>query len=96
MQGVVATVKEITPGTVKVCSVVSLPMRPIPLVSFFDVLHGWGQTWIWDNLKVTGGTDCVAQAVIENSLVAVTDGLYNREHYLDLCSMAFVLKCAQG
>jgi hypothetical protein len=32
MWGEVATVEEITLGTVKVCSVVSLPVHPIPLV----------------------------------------------------------------
>ncbi len=46
MRGVIAKVDEITPGTVKVCSVASPPMRSIPLVDSLDVLHGWGQTWI--------------------------------------------------
>ncbi len=43
MRGVIATVEEITPGMVKVCSVASLPIRPIPPVNFFDVLRGWGK-----------------------------------------------------
>jgi hypothetical protein len=45
---------------------------------------------------LTGGTDWVAQAIHLNSLVAVTDGSYIKEHYPDLCSAAFVLKCMQG
>jgi hypothetical protein len=52
--------------------------------------------WLWNNLKVTGGTDWVAQAIALNSLVAVTDGSYIKEHYPDLCFAAFVLKCTQG
>jgi hypothetical protein len=45
---------------------------------------------------VTGGTDWVAQDIVKNSLVAVTDESYIREHYPDLCSLAFVLECTQG
>jgi hypothetical protein len=96
MRGAVATVEEIVLGMVKVCSVASPPVCPIPLAKFLDVLCGWGQTWIWNNLKVTGGTDWVAQAIALNSLVAVTDGPYIKEHYPDLCSAAFVLKFSQG
>ena len=96
MQGAVATVEEVKPGMMKVCSVVSPPIRPVPPANFLDVLHGWGQTWIWDNLKVTRGTDWVAQSISENSLVAVTDGSYIKEHYPNLCSAAFVLECTQG
>ena len=50
----------------------------------------------WDDLNVTGGTDWVTQAIADNSWVAVMDGSYIKEHYLDLCSMAFVLECTQG
>jgi hypothetical protein len=96
MQGALATVEEGMPGMMKVCSVASPPIHPIPPSDFLDILRGWGQTWIWDNLKVTGGTDWVAQAIADNSLVAVIDGSYIKEHYPNLCSAAFVLECIQG
>jgi hypothetical protein len=80
----------------KVCSVASPPIRLIPPLNLLDVLCRWGQTWIWDDLKVTGGTDWVAQAIADNSLVAMTDGSYIKEHYPDLCSVVFVLECTQG
>lgn len=96
MQCVLATVEESTPGTMKVCSVASPPIRPIPPVDFLDVLCGWGQTWIWDNLKVAGSTDWVARAIADNNLMVVTDGSYIKEHSPDLCSAAFVLECTQG
>ncbi len=60
------------------------------------MLRGWGQTWIWDDLTVTGGTDWFAQAIADNSLVAVTDGFYIKEHYPKLCAAAFVLECTKG
>ncbi len=96
MRGVLATVEESTPGTMKVCSVTSPPIRPIPPADFLDVLRVWGQKWIWDDLKVTGDTEWVAQAITDNSLVAVTDGLCIKEHFPDLCSAAFVLECTQS
>jgi len=96
MRGDMATVEEGTPGTKKVCSLAPPPIRPIPPTDFLDVLRGWGQTWIWDDLKVTGGTDWITQAIADNILVAVTDGSYIKEHYSELCSAAFVLECTKG
>ncbi len=58
--------------------------------------RGWGQTWIWDDLTVTGGTNWFAQAIADNSLVAVTDGSYIKEQYPKLCAAAFVLECTKG
>jgi hypothetical protein len=55
-----------------------------------------GANVIWNDLKVTGGTDWVAQSISKNSLVAMTDGSYIKEHYPNLCSAAFVLECTQG
>ena len=45
---------------------------------------------------VTGGTEWIAQAIADNSLVAATDGSYIKEHYPELCSAAFVLECTEG
>ncbi len=96
MCGAMATVEESTPGTKKVCSVAPPPIRPIPPSDFLDTLCWWGQTWIWNNLKVTGGTSWFSQAIADNSLVAVTNGFYIKEHYPDLCATAFVLECTKG
>jgi hypothetical protein len=96
MQGDVATVEEGTPGTKKVCSVAPPPICPIPPTDFLDVLHGWGETWIWDDLTVVGGTDWFAQAIAKSSLVAVTNGSYIKEHYPEQCAAAFMLECTKG
>jgi hypothetical protein len=45
---------------------------------------------------VTGGTEWITQSIGDNSLVAATDGFYIKEHYLELCSAAFVLECTKG
>jgi hypothetical protein len=43
-------------------------------------------------LTVTGGTDWLAQAIADNSLVAVTVRSYIKEHCPELCAAAFVLE----
>ncbi len=78
MRGEAATVEEVTPGVWKVCLVATHTVCPELPCNFINVLKGWGHTWIWDDLKVTGGTDWIAQATAEGTLVAVTDGLYIR------------------
>jgi hypothetical protein len=40
MQGEVATVEKVTPGMMKVCSVVSPPIHPVLTANFLDVLRG--------------------------------------------------------
>jgi hypothetical protein len=61
---------------------------------FLDVLQGWGHTWIWNEMKVVGGTEWLSQAIPGGgTLIAVTDGSYIRGHYPDLCSAAFRLEC---
>jgi hypothetical protein len=47
-------------------------------------------------MTVSGGTEWIQHSINEGSLVAVTDGLYIRELYPNLCSAAFVLECSKG
>jgi hypothetical protein len=96
MRGEAATVEEVTPGVWKVCLVETHTVRPEPPCNFIDVLKGWGHMWIWDDLKVTGGTDWIAQAIAKETLVAVTDGSYIREHHPELCPAAFMLECTRN
>ncbi len=95
MKGDVATVEEVTPGIWKVCSVAIHTVRPVPPSNFINILKCWGHTWIWNDLKVSGGTDWLAQAIAKGTLVAVTDRSYIQEHHPDLCLAAFVLECMQ-
>jgi hypothetical protein len=44
-------------------------------------------------MKVVRGMDWLAQAIAGGALNAVTDGSYIREHYPNLYSAAFILKC---
>jgi hypothetical protein len=64
--------------------------------TFLGVLKSWGNTWLWANMSVSGGTEWIQHSINDGSLVAVTDGLYIRELYPNLCSAAFVLECSKG
>jgi len=61
-----------------------------------EVLYSWGNTWLWDNLALTGDHDWLPAAISDGSLLAVTDGSFLREQYPTLCSAAFVLECTKG
>ncbi len=60
------------------------------------MIRGWGNTWMWDNLAITGNLDLIAASIADNSCVAVTDGLYMKDLYPYLNSAAFVPECSKG
>jgi hypothetical protein len=69
---------------------------PSPLPStFLEVLETWGNTWLWEHMKVTGGITWLNESIAHGTLVAVMDGSYIRELFPELCLVAFVLKCSQ-
>jgi hypothetical protein len=67
-------------------------LTPMPQ-TFLDVLHSWGNTWLWDNISITGGFNWLHEAIQDGTLVAVTDGSYICKLYPNLCSAAFVIEC---
>jgi hypothetical protein len=71
----------------------TLPPAP---QTFVEVLHSWGNTWLWDNLSILGRFDWLHEAIQVGTLVAVTDGSYICELYPNLCSAVFVIECTKG
>ena len=51
----------------------SLPQAPC---TFIEVLESWGNTWLWNDLTVSGGVDWIRQVIANGTPVAVTDGSY--------------------
>jgi hypothetical protein len=64
--------------------------------SFWSVVESWGDTWLWDNLKITGNIGWIASAIRDNSLLAIIDGSYTKELCPNINSAAFVLECTKG
>ena len=51
---------------------------------------------MWEDLKISGGTNWLAEAIQEESLVIVCDGSYIRSLYPNLCSAAIIFECTRG
>ncbi len=73
------------------------PRPPIQAsTTFWEVIRGWGNTWMWDNLSITGDLDWIATSIADNSCVGATNCSYMKELYPYLNSTAFVLECSKG
>jgi hypothetical protein len=95
--GEICTTKEV--GNIGTHSVLShSPMPPIKAAprNFWEAIHGWGNTWLWDNLVISGDISWIEAAIADNSCVAVTDGSYMKEVYPNMNSAAFVFECSKG
>jgi hypothetical protein len=90
------TIRDGTQGTVAITSVAAPPdLEDLP-ESFLDILQEWGNTWMWDSLRLIGDDNWLLEAIRDGKCIAVTDESYTRELYPDMCSCAFVLECMQG
>jgi hypothetical protein len=63
--------------------------------SFLGILCLWGNTWLWEHLRVTGGEAWLQDSIADGLLVTVPDRLYIREIHPNLCLAAFVLECSK-
>jgi len=95
--GKICTMKEV--GSIGVHNVsLHTPMPPIRVtpINFWEAIQGWGNTWLWDNLVISGDISWIAESIADNSCVAVMDGSYIKEVYPNLNSVAFVFECSKG
>ena len=46
---------------------------------FLDILEEWGCTWLWYDMQLTGGTECLGEAISEKCLMVVTYGSFIRK-----------------
>jgi len=94
--GVACTVSELSPGTFRVLSRAAIPSNPPPPDTLWEVLQEWGGEWLWDDLELSGNFDFLVAAILDGSLVCVSDGSYIKEMFPDICSAAFILECSKG
>jgi hypothetical protein len=50
-----------------------------PLTNLWSAIESWGNTLLWDNLKIRGDISWLAESTADNSIVAVTDGSYMKD-----------------
>ena len=72
------------------------PPPEIKLLSFWEVLEKWESTWLWDKVNMVGDDTWLAEAIINNTLLAVTDGSFMRTMYPDMSVCAFIMECTKG
>ena len=95
-RGKICTIKQVALAVIGVISYSDLAPEKDDPESFWDVVKSWGQTWLWDNMRIAGDINWLADAIRDNSLVAVTDGSYIQERYPSLNSAAFIFECSLG
>jgi hypothetical protein len=52
--------------------------------------------WMWENLQWVGNDHWIAERIEDGTLIAVTDGSYMKDLYLNIHSAALVLECTKG
>jgi hypothetical protein len=87
-RGNICTIKQVALTVIGVVSSTDPAPEKEKPESFWDVVRNWGQTWLWDNLVISGDMEWIAEAIRENTLVAVTDGSYMEDRYHFLNSAA--------
>ena len=94
--GVPCSVRRLRRGGVRIISEVTTTVVPDSPEDIIDVLRSWGHTWMWECLKLFGGTEWLLSSIASGTCVAVTDGSYMRDIFPNLGSAAFVLECTTG
>jgi hypothetical protein len=95
-QGKICSMKDVALAVKSIILHSSQPPIQASPTTFWEVIRGWGNTWMWDNLSITGDLDWIAASIADNSYIAVMDGSYMKELYPYLNSPAFVLECFKG
>ena len=94
--GEICSMKDVALAVKSIISHSPRPPTQATQSTFWEVIRGWGNTWMWDSLAIAGDLDWIAASIADNSCVAITDGSYMKELYSYLNSAAFVLEYAKG
>ena len=65
--------------------------------NFWDFIHSWGGSWMWDDIDFTQDTTqdlkWVAEGMQNNTLVWTTDRSYDRKRAADLSGVGWIIFC---
>jgi hypothetical protein len=66
-------------------------------IGFWEFLHGWGGTWMWEVIEPGKDTladvSWIVKGLQEGSRIWTTDGLYNRKRAVVLCGVGWIIFC---
>jgi hypothetical protein len=94
--GAVCTVRDAEGSDKAIVCHANVLRAPSSTLYFWEVLHKWQHTWMWDNLQWVGDDDWLAMAIAEGTCLVVTDGLYMKDLYPNISLAAVVLECTKG
>ena len=89
--GMICSVQNHGLAEYRVTSTSSAPVPPPAPTDFWGIIDKWGNGWMWNNLIIRGDALWLEESIIDNSLVAVTDGSYMKDTYPYLTSAALSL-----
>ncbi len=79
---------------VKLSKRLALAKAPDKTMDFWEFLYSWGGKWMWEGIEAGKDLLCdmswVAEGMMNNSLVWVTDGSYNRKKAIDLFGVGWI------
>jgi hypothetical protein len=64
---------------------------------FWEFLNTWGGTWMWESIDESQQTNhnltWLVEGMKSNTLIWVTDGLYDQKRAADLCRVGWIIFC---
>ena len=74
-----------------------LATGPNDLPDFWEFLYSWGGRWMWEGIDVSQETRTnltwMVEGMVNNTLIWVTDGSYDRNRATDLSGVGWVIFC---
>ena len=90
INGNICSFQVVALALVPITSTATPPRSQEMLTCFLDVLIELGSTWLWESLRLVGEDNWLEEVIQDRgTCLVVTDGLYMKELYPDLCSAAF-------
>jgi hypothetical protein len=75
----------------------ALPTETDARMGFWEFLHSWGGTWMWEVIKPGKDTleevSWIVDGLRNGSLIWTTEGSYDRKRTVNLCGVVWILFC---
>jgi hypothetical protein len=75
-QGKICSMKDVALAVKNITLHLPWPPSQTTPSTFWEVIRGWGNTWMWDNLSIMGDLDWTAVSIADNSCVAISTPLH--------------------
>jgi len=91
----IATVDDFDTYLVRLLSVVPLPTRDQPTLTFREALASLPHQALWRHFQVDGDGEWIRRGLINGTIVMVHDGSYMAKVDPHVCSAGYVIKCTR-